>query len=457
MVKSSNCTFFSQKSALNWLTIALLIVAALVSSSEPLVAQNETPKTYLGVASCASSSCHGGTTPRAGATIDHNEYNVWFRHDAHSKAYTTLLSEESKIIGKHLGITNPEKDNTCLQCHSTNVPKDIQGKKFRISDGVGCESCHGPSSSYIRSHAAKDRSYEDNIKDGLTDLNSLENRASVCLSCHLGNDQQFVNHRLIGAGHPRLRFELDTYGIIQPHHWRLHTNSENRKEKYDAARAWLTGQAVQARELVKAISSKTRSTQPGIPEFTNYYCYSCHHSLKEEQWKTYEYEGRPGELKRNTASLQILVIALTVLEKNNELQEGSVKKLHEALHAFENPSYSKAVNTNNSISSEKQLINILEEIIPSLKTLEFSKETSRNIMESIINEGQKKRFLPYEVAEQYAMGISAILSYLDPQKTLYQKHLKNIYETLSDEKEFSPERFSKALHSLNEYIRKSHE
>ena len=45
-------------------------------------------------------------------------------------------------------------------------------------------------------------------------------RAQLCLSCHFGTEQnKFVTHRIMGAGHPRMSFELDTFTAIQPAHY----------------------------------------------------------------------------------------------------------------------------------------------------------------------------------------------------------------------------------------------
>jgi len=37
-------------------------------------------------------------------------------------------------------------------------------------------------------------------------------RARLCLSCHLGTERKFATHEIMGAGHPRLAFELELYG-----------------------------------------------------------------------------------------------------------------------------------------------------------------------------------------------------------------------------------------------------
>ena len=98
---------------------------------------------HLGVTSCAGSTCHGATTPWAGSTVLQNEYMTWEQYDPHSKAYSVLMNKTSKKIAANLGIGKAHEAKICLDCHADNVPKNKRGRVFQISDGVGCEACHG--------------------------------------------------------------------------------------------------------------------------------------------------------------------------------------------------------------------------------------------------------------------------------------------------------------------------
>ena len=51
-------------------------------------------------------------------------------------------------------------------------------------------------------------------------------RAGLCLSCHFGNQEKFVTHRMMGAGHPRMSFELDTFTQLQPAHFVVDEDSK---------------------------------------------------------------------------------------------------------------------------------------------------------------------------------------------------------------------------------------
>ena len=92
----------------------------------------------------------------------------------------------------------------CLGCHATDAPAGQRGPRFQLSDGVGCESCHGPASGWIASHYTVAGSHQANLAAGLVPLENPQVRARLCLDCHYGSagGNQFVSHRMMAAGHP---------------------------------------------------------------------------------------------------------------------------------------------------------------------------------------------------------------------------------------------------------------
>lgn len=195
---------------------ALLVFTTDVSADDrlpenaPLV---DREGSHLGVKTCASSTCHGAVQPWQNSSVLQNEFVTWSTKDAHARAYKTLLSEKSKFIASNLGLKNAHTAEVCLQCHTDNVPKKFQAKFFNIEDGVGCEACHGGAENWLGLHVAGTGSHSDNIAAGMSPTDNLEFRAELCLSCHVGMQDKAMTHNLLGAGHPRLVFELDTYMV----------------------------------------------------------------------------------------------------------------------------------------------------------------------------------------------------------------------------------------------------
>src|ERR1051325_7892977 len=205
-------------------------------------ARQNGPTLYTGAGSCSSSNCHGSVWPKTGGNVNQNEYTVWSTRDRHSKAYSVLLEPRSKQIARNLKIDQPEMAAACLDCHATNVPAGQRAGSFDLSDGVGCESCHGASSSWLAAHTNRDWTYDQSLRLGMADTRDIRKRTEFCLSCHLGTDKKTVNHELIAAGHPALIFELETFSALLPSHWR----KEN--EKVDAAHRWAIAAPIALRE-----------------------------------------------------------------------------------------------------------------------------------------------------------------------------------------------------------------
>ncbi|MFX8824826.1 multiheme c-type cytochrome, partial [Acinetobacter baumannii] len=93
--------------------------------------------------------------------------------------YSTLLGAKSDAITARLGL-GPAKDaQSCLVCHAENAPADRRGSRYQVTDGVGCEACHGPAAAWIASHT---RGYKDNAArqaDGLYPTWDLQSRAQL--------------------------------------------------------------------------------------------------------------------------------------------------------------------------------------------------------------------------------------------------------------------------------------
>ena len=165
---------------------------------------------------------------------------VWSLRDFHSqRPFATLTTARSKQIGEALQIKDPAVDNRCASCHAPlrEVPENLHAHTFKVSEGISCESCHGPAESWLRTHTRPDYNHADRVAIGMRDLKSLYVRANTCVACH-----QTVALPLLKAGHPELMFELDGQCVLEPRHWREATN-------WHGAQAWLVGQAAALREM----------------------------------------------------------------------------------------------------------------------------------------------------------------------------------------------------------------
>lgn len=239
---------------------------------------------HVGVASCAGSTCHG-RSEADGAVVRQDELMRWQDPSspagAHSRAFATLRTPRSRAIAARLGIGDPAAAASCLGCHADPAP--VRGPRFQLSDGVGCEACHGGAANWLSSHANVGATHARNVVQGMTALDRPAVRAENCLDCHFGSDRpgQFVDHRIMAAGHPRISFELGLFSSLQQH-WNEDADYRARKAVASDARIWAVGQAKAIERALTLYASPTRGTEGAFPEFYFFDCHSCHRRLSDE-------------------------------------------------------------------------------------------------------------------------------------------------------------------------------
>ncbi len=101
----------------------------------------------------------------------------WLK-DPHSQAMKSLSNQASLDYAKKNGIADPTKEPSCLACHSTYDQVDPKLRATILqSEGVSCESCHGPGSSY------KSPAVMKNVAQAKTMGLVIPDR-KLCLKCH---------------------------------------------------------------------------------------------------------------------------------------------------------------------------------------------------------------------------------------------------------------------------------
>ncbi|HEX7875707.1 MAG TPA: multiheme c-type cytochrome [Sphingobium sp.] len=278
------------------LGIALLLV--LLTFGLPGGGADAAPgagRASVGVASCAGSTCHG-RMEGDGKVVRQDELMRWQEPStpggAHSRAFAVLSGARGRQIAATLGLGDPTAAQACLGCHST--PAAARGVRFLTQDGVGCEACHGPAGGWIASHYAVGASHAGNIAAGMIPLDRPQARASVCLDCHFGSDRagQFVDHRMMAAGHPRISFELDLFSSMQAHHDE-DADYARRKGRTDSLKFWAVGQAM-AVERALTLYAGTKGTEGAFPEFYFFDCQSCHRRIYDQAERSKTWEANPG-------------------------------------------------------------------------------------------------------------------------------------------------------------------
>ncbi|MDI6809581.1 MAG: cytochrome c family protein [Candidatus Eisenbacteria bacterium] len=108
-------------------------------------------------------------------------YKIWSA-SPHATAFTVLATPEAKKIATAKGIADAQKSDKCLKCHVTafDVKADLKEAKFLASDGVVCETCHGPGGGYKLVMRDLAKAKEKALVVHRTD----EGKIALCTKCH---------------------------------------------------------------------------------------------------------------------------------------------------------------------------------------------------------------------------------------------------------------------------------
>lgn len=294
--------------------VGLLVAVALIvpavfrrtPSNAQAIVERDDPKNrreLIGTTSCSASVCHGGAA--LGEPL--GEALTWRSLDPHARAYDSLLTPRSQAMARHLWgeKTKAHDAPLCLKCH-VHPDYDNARPNFRKQDGVGCESCHGAAQDWLKPHYRAGWNQANKVSLGFADTKSLSGRAEICSKCHVGTPDASVDHDLIAAGHPALRFEFTTYLANLPPHWDVpkdkRANSRDSAKPVDfELRAWAIGQHVASATAWELLAFRAApNLGRAWPELAEMDCFACHHDLQDARWRrSTKGQLRPGSLVKN--------------------------------------------------------------------------------------------------------------------------------------------------------------
>jgi hypothetical protein len=124
-----------------------------------------------------------------------DQQGVWEKAK-HSKAFETLKGDKAIALAKEKGISAPPSEAPeCLKCHSTAYGVDaskLAKGPLDVSDGVQCESCHGPGSLYKKKKTMAD--HDLSVAAGM-----WEPTEKTCTGCHNDESPSFVGFNFAEA------------------------------------------------------------------------------------------------------------------------------------------------------------------------------------------------------------------------------------------------------------------
>jgi hypothetical protein len=228
--------------------------------------------------------------------------------------------------------------------------------------------------------------------------------AKLCLSCHFGNSEKLVTHRLMGAGHPRLSFDLDTFASLQPPHYRIDADWRQRKGEYDGVRIWAIGQAVAVHSQLATLTDPVQGRDGLFPELVVFDCNACHHPMSNKRWQPRLGIG-PGQVRLNDSNLLMLrnIVRAVHAADAGDLS-AQIQLLHKAIAG-------EAAGVD-PIAQAHKLSGMVDKEIGFFATRRFSNDDLVAILGQLIDEGLANGYTDYAGAEQAFMAIAGVASYL---------------------------------------------
>ncbi len=417
-------------------------------------AQAQAGYSYTGVASCAGSTCHGRSEGN-GAVVRQDEIATWQSpfavSGAHSRAYALLGGQRGQQIAQSLGWDNATSRAECLGCHATAVPASNRGPRFQTTDGVGCESCHGPAAGWLASHYEVGSSHNANVSlRGMVALEQPQVRARVCLDCHYGSAEQgqFVTHAMMAAGHPRISFELDLFSSFQQHH---DTDADylQRKGVADGVQLWAVGQAEAVARATDLFTQDHLATEGLFPQLTFFDCHSCHRQITDgaERRLTFETNpGRPltfGQPPFNDENVIMLDAVATALAP---ARADSFRNASREFHSAMNRGRAHAVTAAAALRAESQRLS------DALAARSYSGNDAFEVIAIIGGRATSSRFTDYAGSAQAVMAVDTLLNALVTQDRItlgaaasIRADINRAYQAVRRPETYNPGDFRAAL------------
>ena len=410
---------------------------------------------YEGVASCAGSTCHGRAEGN-GKVVRQDELAHWqdpaSQGGAHSRAYAVLAGRRGQQIAASLGLGAATSAPACLGCHSTDAPAALRGERYQQTDGVGCESCHGASGSWISSHYTMAGSHSANVAAGLVPLENPRARAEVCLDCHFGSAKpgQFVSHRMMAAGHPRVAFELDLFSALQQHHDE-DADYARRKGRTDSVTLWAVGQAEAVKRSLTLFQQPRLGMQGIFPEFYFYDCHSCHRQITDGPERRLTFEANParpqifGTPPYNDENMIMLSAVSRVLAP------GQAARFDAAAQAFHR---AMAGGRGEAVAAAGRLATSAGALSSALATGGRGPDTAFAVIAAISSQATAPRFTDYTGSVQAVMAVDTLLNALVRQGRVtvgaaagIRADINRAYGAVKEPNAYRPAEFRAALGS----------
>ncbi len=403
------------------------------------------PENFIGILGCTG--CH--TTPDElrrrnsnTAWVNLDEYTQWSKRDKHAVAFEMLKSDRAKRMGKVLwndeDVTSRQE---CLSCHANWVKGAPKPKQINLEQGVSCESCHGPGKEYRFPHEEKEWRLLSNAEKrakGMVNVRDPRERASQCLSCHVGNahEGKVLTHEMYAAGHPPLPgIEIETFAHHMPPHWRYLNEKpadlpdlqkirellSQPEGELQGVKSVLVGGVMTLRESAHLVGQQTAKQAESGPEFALFDCAMCHHELQTPSWRQRRMlSGRltPGRPQLPQWPSALVDAALLHVTRGNPAELSELRKQFAdrqgKLQALFNKSPFAIGRDKEVTAAGDDLVRWLDDLVDRTTDSRYDRPSCEAVLIELCRGAQRRESLDYDSARQVGWAIRSIWRQLDP-------------------------------------------
>ena len=373
------------------------------------------------------------------AYVSLQEFKTWNDQDKHARAFKNFFRDASVTQDPNQPLQPTVRvqqmrqllkfdvttDQRCLGCHANWHKDQPSPSKLNIAEGVSCESCHGPSSSWAAPHQEeKWRTIPISKKEklGMIDVRDPIKRATQCLSCHVGNVEEgkILTHEMYAAGHPPLpSIEIETFAEHMPPHWRYMDEKPDLPQRDEIlkllnfrdgdlhrTKSVLIDSVMTLRASLRLLASN--DSQHAL-DFAQFDCAACHHDLRTPSWREKRSSGRPGRpqpMEWPTILVELAVRQVAHAKGQPKLDASFQQKIDALRDAFDAQPFGDRAAV---AKATENLIAWLDKLLVQLDTCTYDRPAAEWLLHELEKMAQQKnRTLDYESARQLAWAYLTI-------------------------------------------------
>jgi hypothetical protein len=240
-----------------------------------------------------------------------------------------------------------------------------------------------------------------------------------------------------------MSFELDTFTVVEPAHFKPDSDWEKRKRMWDGVKVWAIGQALVVSESMDALADPKRGRDGLFPELVLFDCHACHHPMSAGRWAPRVPGLGPGAVRLNDSSmLMVRQIARAVDPPLGARIAETTNRLQQAV-----------VHGGDAIGLAGALKAQMAELVAVLDKRAIGEAEMRAILAGLVDDGLNGQYRDYAGAEQATMAIGSVANFMYQRGVLKSARdvnggLAQLQAAVANDERYSPSQFQAALRNF---------